>query len=219
MFKAVAFDLDGTLLDTLDDIADTANHILRAHGFPTHSNDSYQTFVGHGFATTITRALPQAQRDSTTVSTLSNEFEQLYAKNANNKTRPYPGIADLLTELVTKNIRLAVLSNKAHAYTQQYVQDQLSTWSFDIVLGQREGVAKKPDPAGALEIADFLKLPPQDIIYVGDSGVDMQTAVSADMYPVGVSWGFRPQDELQNQGAKAIIHQPSELLALLKSSE
>ncbi len=211
-FKAVLFDLDGTLLDTLDDLADSMNAVLERSGLPVHEVWKYKYFVGEGIVNLVRKALPEDKLDEETVSRLSAEMRQEYDSRWAGKTKPYDGIAELLDGLTLKKIRLAVLSNKPDNFTKIVVNKFLSRWSFDAVLGERPSVPKKPHPAGALEIAGLLNLKPCEFLYLGDTNVDMKTANSAGMYAVGASWGFRQVDELIKSGAKAIAGYPVELL-------
>jgi len=215
-FKAILFDLDGTLLDTLEDLGNSVNRVLAERGFPTHDLDLYRYFIGDGAMMLITRALPKQMRNNDTIQACVDEFKKDYSQNWKVKTRLYDGISEMLDELVTRNLKLAVLSNKPHKFTKQSVDKLLSNWRFEIVLGQRDAVPRKPSPEGALEIAEHLNAKPENVLYLGDSAVDMQTAVAAGMFPAGVLWGFRSMKELQDAGAKALIERPSEVLSLLR---
>lgn len=214
-FDAVLFDLDGTLLDTLDDLADAVNRVLAARGFPLHPIADYRYFVGDGSVKLIERALPPERCDSATRKDCLARFKLEYERNWNVKTRPYPGIPQMLDGLVERGVRLAVLSNKIDSFTRQCVAEFLPRWKFDVILGQREGIAVKPDPSGALEVAREMGLPPARFLYLGDTSVDMQTAHAAGMHSVGALWGFRDRDELERNGAKVIISKPMELLSIL----
>ncbi len=214
-FKAILFDLDGTLLDTLEDLGNSVNRVLAEKGFPTHDLDRYRYFVGDGALMLITRALPKQKRKNDVIQACFDAFQQDYSQNWKVKTRLYDGIAEMLDELVTRNLKLAVLSNKPHKFTKQSVDKLLSNWRFTIVLGQRDEVPRKPSPEGALEIAGHLNTEPENILYLGDSSVDMQTAVAAGMFPAGVLWGFRSAKELNDSGAKALLERPLEIISLL----
>jgi len=214
-YKAVLLDLDGTLLDSLEDLADAANRVLLARGFPTHTVDSYRYFVGDGPTMLITRTLPENQRDGETIGTCVDAYLEQYRRNWKVKTKPYEGVAEMLDELTERRLKLAVLSNKRHEFTERCVSDLLPNWTFDVVLGERDGVPRKPDPTGALEVAAHVNVPPADFIYLGDSAVDMKCAISADMFPVGALWGYRSAAELQESGAQALIKHPLEILDLL----
>ncbi len=213
--KAVLFDLDGTLLDTLEDLADSANHALVEMQMPLHPVDAYRYFVGDGMMTLIERIVPDDRRDPQTIMATAEAFRRHYTKNWHVKSRPYAGIGEMLTALVDAGLQLAILSNKPQDFTELCVERLLGDFSFAPVLGQREGIPKKPDPAGALEIADILNIAPEKFLYLGDTSIDMQTAGRAGMCAVGVLWGFRTEKELRESGADHLIQAPSDLLTLL----
>ena len=217
--KAILFDLDGTLLDTLVDIADSANSTLARYGFPTHSLDVYRYFIGDGVNMLISRALPKEKRSSDIIAKCVKGFREFYSLNWNAKTRPYDGVLELLDALAAKHIKMTILSNKPDNFTKQCVSELLPNHHFEMILGQRDGVPMKPDPAGALLIAENLGIAPSQFLYLGDSAIDMDTAVRAGMFPVGVLWGFRPLEELQEYGAQAVIERPVDLLELLDDSQ
>ena len=214
-YKAVLFDLDGTLLDTLEDIADAANRVLAGKGFPTHDVGAYRYFVGDGTAMLIKRALPKEKRNGDAFRTCLRAFMEDYGRNLFVKTKPYEGIPEMLDALTERGLKMAVLSNKPHSLTKKCIAERLSTWNFDVILGQHNGIPPKPDPAGAMEVSDRLNIRPADFLYLGDSGVDMKTAVASGMFPVGVLWGFRSMEELKKEGSLALIEHPSEVLNLL----
>jgi phosphoglycolate phosphatase len=215
-YHAVLFDLDGTLLDTLDDIGNAMNRVLAQNGFPTHPIDAYRHFVGDGAYMLTHRVLPETERDETTLHNCLEGFLKDYEQNWMIMTKPYEGVSEMLTELTTRGLKMAILTNKPHAFSKQCVAEFLSFWRFDIVIGQRNNFPRKPDPAGALEIAEFLHIPAANFLYLGDSAVDMQTAASASMFPVGALWGFRSANELKQNGAKVLIDHPLKLLNLLE---
>lgn len=216
-YKAVIFDLDGTLLDTIDDLADAANNTLSEMGFPGHPVESYKTFVGDGVEKLIERALPEANRDNETIKKGVEIQRNQYAQNWDNKTRPYDGVIEVLKELKQKEISVSIFSNKPDDFTKLCVSQFIPVHLLDIVQGARTGVPRKPNPTGALEIAGRLSVLPEETVYVGDTNTDMQTAVSAGMYAVGVLWGFRDKEELVSEGANTIISKPQELLELFKN--
>jgi len=211
-FRAVLFDLDGTLLDTLDDLADSMNASLRRFGFPPHPVDTYRILVGDGLLHLVSRALPEGHRDDTTVDNVASAQWEEYAKKWANKTHPYEGVPELLDTLQDRGITMCVLSNKPDDFTRIIVQKFLSKWRFAVVRGQSEDTPIKPDPTAANQIALKLGLRNSEFLYVGDSNTDMKTASAAGMFGVGVLWGFRPKDELIAAGAKALIERPSDLL-------
>jgi len=213
--KAVLFDLDGTLLDTLKDIGNAVNRVMAGKGFPTHELDIYRYFVGDGSAMLINRALPEEKRNDDVIRTCLKGFLEDYGRNWNVNTKPYEGIPEMLDALSDRGLKMAILSNKPHEFTKQCATELLSNWKFDEVIGQRNGIPPKPDPAGALEVAKRLHIPPVDFLYMGDSGVDMKTAVASGMFPVGALWGFRSMGELKDNGSLALVESPSEILSLL----
>ncbi len=212
---AVIFDLDGTLLDTLADIAASANEVLQSLGYPPHQLESYRRMVGSGVGRLFARALPPDAVNEAQLTECGERFREAYGRHWNVRTTIYPGIPELLDALQQRGLRMAVLSNKPDAFTQRCTDHYLARWPFEIVLGQRAGIPRKPHPAGALEILDHLAAPPQRCFYLGDADVDMQTATAAGLFPVGVLWGFRSAEELTRNGARALISHPMELLDLL----
>lgn len=212
---AVLFDLDGTLLDTLGDIASSANTVLAHLGFPQHELEAYRYFVGDGIEALAARILPDSEREATTVSRLVADIDREYGQHWADTTRPYEGIPELLQALTLRGTKMAVLSNKPNDHTKTMVSKLLPHWSFDIVLGARPCVPRKPDPSAALEIADKLSIPPSEFLYLGDTDTDMMTAKAAGMCPIGALWGFRTAGELSASGAKALIQNPMDLLRIL----
>ena len=216
-YEAVLFDLDGTLLDTVDDIGDAANRVLSNRGFPIHPISTYYQFIGEGVKVLFTRALPhQEERSEDLINTCLKEFVEDYRRNYDVKSKPYDGIPEMLNALSERNLKLAILSNKPDPLTKDCVTSLLSNWDFGVVFGQRDSVPRKPNPQAALEIAEKLTISPSNFIYLGDTAIDMKTAVSAGMFPVGVAWGFRPVKELKENGARVIIDKPIQLLDLIK---
>lgn len=216
-YKAIIFDLDGTLLDTVEDITDAVNRVLSRNGFPTHTLDAYRYLVGHGTTTLMTRALPQERRDNDTISSCVRMLREDYAMNWNVKTKRYDGIDKMLDAITARGLRMAILSNKIHKITTLSVETFLPHWTFDIVQGQCDTMPLKPDPTGALGIARQLDVLPSDCLFVGDTAIDMKTAVAAGMFSVGALWGFRPK-ELKQSGAKRLISSPPELPDLIDLS-
>ncbi|MDY6913672.1 MAG: HAD hydrolase-like protein [Planctomycetota bacterium] len=215
-YKAVLFDLDGTLLDTIVDLADAMNVVLARMGFPAHPVEPYKYFVGNGLVNIVRRALPEDSRDEETVALAAAGMSEQYAKHWAEKSRPYDGVRQLLDELAARNIAMAVLSNKPDEFTRQMVAHFFDGCPFSLVFGARPDVPLKPDPAAAIEIAGRLDIPPAEFLYLGDTGTDMQTACAAGCYAVGATWGFRPADELTENGAKTLIKHPAELLELIQ---
>jgi len=213
-YEAVIFDLDGTLVDSLEDLADSMNFVLESAGLPKHDTQAYKYFVGEGMEKLVFNALPENFRDRETVKIYTEKMKEEYNRRWNIKTRPYKNIPQLLDALSRMKTHMAVLSNKPDKFTKLIVKELLPSWNFEIILGQKEGIPRKPDPAGALMIASSLSIDPGKFIYLGDSGIDMQTASNAGMFAVGALWGFRKKEELIAHGAKALIEDPLELLKL-----
>jgi phosphoglycolate phosphatase len=216
MFKAVIFDLDGTLLDTLFDLANSMNNVLVRHRLPVHGVESYKQMIGDGVEFLVKRALPESMVNDETIKRFMDEYRDEYDKNWKNSTRPYDGIIDLIDALSSQGLRLNVLSNKPHDSTLTCVKEMLTYERFDIVLGHMPGENPKPDPHGAIEISDKLGISPDKFLYLGDTSIDMKTAVAAGMYPVGVLWGFRTREELLDNGAKMLLEKPMDLLDILR---
>ena len=213
-YQAVVFDLDGTLLNTVEDIAFAMNTVLARHNLPLHSVADYHYFIGKGLANLVRVTVPEPQRTAELLELYLAEIMEEYAKSLDTKTKPYAGIAELLTGLTEKGIRLAILSNKTHCFMPEVVKTYFSQWSFELVFGARPGIPIKPNPYSALEIAELLQLQPQQIVYLGDTDIDMQTAIRAGMFAVGAEWGFRSKEELIQHGAQLVIAQPCSLLEL-----
>lgn len=212
--KAVIFDLDGTLLDTLDDLADAMNTVLSRFGFPEHSPQAYKKFVGEGIRVMVSRALPEEKRDEEILMRCVNAMREEYGSCWDNKTRIYTGIPELLDRLASKGIPMSVLSNKPHHFTGIMVERLLGSWNFTCVFGEKDGI-RKPDPSRALEIASSLGIEPERICVLGDTWTDMETAQRSGMLPLGALWGFRTSQELLDSGAVALIEHPLELLDYL----
>lgn len=215
-YKAVLFDLDGTLLDTLDDIADSMNAALARMGYPVHHRDSFRYFIGDGIRVFAERVLPEDARKPEIIAECVALKRAEYDRHWSDKTRPYDGIPGLLDSLTEMGIKKAVLSNKPDAHTLIVVKKLLSRWEFDKVYGaDPPSIPVKPDPSGALRIAEELAIPPGEILYLGDTNTDMRTAVSAGMFPVGAAWGFRTREELMTAGAKVIAETPADVLRIM----
>jgi phosphoglycolate phosphatase len=214
-YAGIIFDLDGTLLDTIEDLADSMNQVLTDLGFPNHTLNAYKYFVGEGVEALIRRALPEDQLRPELLDHCLGALREEYSRRWENKTRPYPGIPELLDHLTGLGLKMAILSNKLDYFTRIMVARLLPRWRFDPVLGARPLVPKKPDPTGALEIAEALHLAPDCFLYLGDTGIDMKTASAAGMAPVGVLWGFRQAEELRSHGARWLIEKPGDLVSLI----
>lgn len=213
MNKRAIFDLDGTLVDSLRDIADAMDHVLDELGLPRRSHAEYERFVGDGARMLVRRALPdRADLEDTALAS----FRARYFARLIVHTRPYDGVEALLGALADRAIPTAVLSNKPHAATQAIVRQLFPAHPFVEVLGHRDDHPRKPDPASAFELARALGLSPSSILFVGDTPVDVETARAAGMIPVGVLWGMRARAELEGAGAAHLIAEPMELLELLR---
>lgn len=214
-YEAVLFDLDGTLLDTIADIAGAVNRALEKNGFPGHPVETCRAFVGDGARTLISRALPPGAATEDRIDRCLADFRADYAQHWHLATRPYPRIPELLDRLTGRGVRLAVLSNKPHEFTVKCIDRFLPGRPFEAVFGQRENVPLKPDPSAALDIATRMKVRPSACLFVGDSPVDMKTGASAGMRPVGVGWGFTDPDDLARHVDDAIAASPLDILALM----
>lgn len=216
MFKAIVFDLDGTLLDTIQDLANSMNSVLSTYGYPTHPVEKYNYFVGNGMVNLVKGALPQeVVANESDLTKYIEAYREEYNKRWDDTTRAYEGVPELLDGLTKRGIKMTILSNKPDKFTHLTVTKLLPNWKFDIIYGERPSVPRKPDPAGALEIAEILNIPVKEFLYLGDSGVDMETANAAGMYAVGALWGLRGADELLASGARTLIVKPAELIKLL----
>jgi phosphoglycolate phosphatase len=214
-FNGVIFDLDGTLVNSLEDIADSMNTVLKEYGFPTHGLTEYRAFVGRGMRNLVARSLPEDSRDETRIALCRDSLLKEYGMNCLNKTRPYEGITELIDGLDRRRIVRAVFSNKIDHLTKRIVEALFPGTPFQVVVGAGAGMPEKPDPAGVLSVARQLEIEPEHLIYVGDSDVDMETAHNAGMYPAGALWGFRTKEELAAHGAGSLIEHPSDLLGVI----
>jgi len=213
-FKGIIFDLDGTLVNSLEDISDAMNKVLQGLNFPTHTYDTYQYFIGSGLRNLVSKALPAANNSDDQIEICFECMINEYREMCTIKTKPYDGIVELLENLNSQNIKLAVFSNKANELTKK-IASKIFPNHFDQAVGLSTEALKKPNPFEALEISKKWNLKLEEILFVGDSDIDMQTAVNANMFPVGVSWGYRTEKELIESGATIVINSPSELLQLI----
>ncbi len=214
-YRAALFDLDGTLLDTLADLANSTNGVMRENGWPEHPQAAYRHFVGDGLEMLIRRAIPDSAISDATVQQAMQQFNEIYVDHWADAAKPYDGVDQMLKGLADAGIILAVLSNKPHAFTKECVAGLLSDHRFAEVCGVRDDGIRKPDPTNALRIADRLGFRLDEFLYLGDTNTDMQTARAAGMFAVGATWGFRDEAELRAAGADHIIHHPSAFLDLL----
>lgn len=213
MKKLLIFDLDGTILETLEDLADSTNYALKKNGCLKRSIDEVRQFVGNGIAKLIERAVPSGAGEELRRKVLE-DFKAHYKEHSADKTKPYDGIMDLLDELKRKEYLLAVVSNKAD-FAVQTLCERYFPGVFDFVVGERENVRRKPYPDSVFEVLENLKVEKEDAVYIGDSEVDVQTAIAADVDLIAVAWGFRSRETLRESGAKCIIEKPEEVLDLV----
>lgn len=211
MIQLVIFDLDGTLINTIDDLAASTNYALRQHGYPEHKRSEYRFFVGNGITRLIERSLPAEARQEAVIRQLREEFVAYYQKHKTDFSTPYPGIPELLDKLYHQGIQLAVASNKYQQGTTELIHYFFGQELFSVVSGQQEHIPTKPDPAIVNNILAQTGIPKSRTLYVGDSGVDMQTAANSGLTSVGVTWGFRPRQELEENGACYVADQPEEI--------
>ena len=213
MVRAVLFDLDGTLTNTLEDIADAMNRSLRLHGLPEWPLDAYRYLVGDGAKKLAERAVRDRQELALSV---QQEYQAYYQEHTRVKTQPYDGVPEMLRALQDKGLKLAVFSNKPDADTKNVVAHFFPDIPWAAVRGQVEGIPVKPDPTGALAVAEALQIPPAEFLYLGDTATDMHCAVNAGMLPIGALWGFRTAEELQSSGARQLVQHPMDVLSCLE---
>ncbi len=216
MQRAVFFDLDGTLLNTIADLAASMNEVLTQRGCPVHPVEDYRYFIGDGVRMLVIRALPPSLRTEEGVQETVQAFREVYARRWKETTRPYPGIEDLLQALVQQEIPLGVVSNKPHEPTLLCMQTFFSQVPFAVIQGMTQDLQPKPDPAGLLAALKFCGADPEHSLYVGDSGVDVQAARRAGLLAVGAEWGFRTREELLDHGAEFVVQHPLEVLQTAK---
>lgn len=212
--NCVIFDLDGTLLNTLDDLANAGNLTLEKFGYPTHEVQKYKYFVGNGMKNLIKRILPEDARTPENEAKVLSAFMEYYSAHSTDLTRPYDGIEDMIDTLKNKGVKIGMVTNKAHNAAIS-IMDKYFKGKFDYVLGQSEKFPLKPNPESAIFVCETLGSTPENSVFVGDSGVDMKTGRDGGFYPVGVLWGFRDEDELLSNGAKKCVSHPSELLNIV----
>lgn len=215
MYKTIIFDLDGTLLDTLEDIAISANFALTTLGFKAEESQKYRYFVGEGVIKLFENIFTSNPQNEETIHKAVHLFEEHYAKQFSKNTKLYDGVSKMLSFLQKRGYTMAILSNKPDSFTKMCVFKYLRQWNFELVYGSREGVPRKPHPEGALSIAKALHVSPDKCYYLGDTSIDMVTANSAGMIAIGALWGFRDEAELLENGAKHIVKDPSEVIKLL----
>ena len=217
MKHAVIFDLDGTLLNTLGDLRAATNHALEVRGLPPHSMEEIRQFIGNGIRLLICRAMPEGTPEAEIDAAL-DDFKAYYAAHIHDRTVPYDGIPQLLTALRKRGIQVAVLSNKIDSASQELIE-YFFPGKTDVVFCEHVGVPRKPDPTSCRMVMQQLGVQPEQVLYVGDSGTDMQTAKNAGLYAVGVTWGFRSKEVLLEYGADVLVHRPEQILQILDSDE
>ncbi len=216
-YQAAIFDLDGTLIDSLADLADSVNEMLAGRGFAEHTIDEYRYFVGNGSRKLIERALPQEKSaDPAYVDDAMAEYKECYARRLLNKTKPYDGIHEMLATLASEGVPMGICTNKHQSAADAIVGKLFPEGLFTDVIGDRDGLPRKPDPKKVLMIAEHMGVKPEHVAYFGDTSVDMDTAHNAGFFPIGVLWGFRPKEELVEHGAGVLISTPLELFKKVK---
>ena len=216
MKKIVIFYLDVTLLNKFADLANSTNYALKVLGYPIHEPDKYNFMVGNGINKLFERALPDGEKTEENVLRVRQEFVPYYDQHNADKSRPYPGVTELLETLQTAGMQLAVASNKYQAATEKLIAHYFPNIKFTAVFGQREGIPVKPDPIIVKEILQIAKVQEEETLYVGDSGVDMQTAINAGVTSCGVTWGFRPRTELESFHPDHIVDNAEEIKLLCR---
>lgn len=218
-YKAVIFDLDGTLLDTIEDIADSLNAVFQQKGYSIFSIEDYKYFAGRGIDELIHSAFQKGNIDTSEFDSVKRGYIEEYGKRQNAKTQIFPGIMELLQNLTTLGVSINILSNKPHFQTEGVVQHYFNDFPFAFVYGKKTNFEIKPNPESALEIVSKLQLTPKDVLYIGDTNTDIQTAKNAEFKSVGVLWGFRKKTELIEAGADYIVSQPYQILNIIKGDE
>ena len=214
-YKGIIFDLDGTLLDTIDDLGDSMNEVLKTYNLPTFTMEEYKMKIGGGFKGLAINSFPN-ETDLDTIEKAILLFSEIYDSRYLNKTQPYKDIDYILDELKKIGIKIGINSNKRDSYTNDLADKFFKRISFVAVYGEREWIPKKPDPTSALEIIQLMGLKAEEVLYVGDSMVDIMTANNAGIESVGVLWGFRDYEELSKYGATYIVSDPKEILTIVK---
>ena len=213
--KLAIFDLDGTLLDTIGDLAASCDAVMQMNGLPQHTTDEYRQMVGRGILRLVEAAIPEQMRSPEYVEKVRRDFVAYYLDHIDLHTHPYNGIPELINAMTERGVKIAVASNKFQTGTERLIRSFFPDVEFVAVLGQRVGVPLKPDPQIDLEIIEAAGVEPSETLHIGDSGVDMQTAHAAGVRAVGVTWGFRSREELAESGADVIVDHPEEILNLL----
>ncbi len=220
MIKAVIFDLDGTILYTLSDLANAMNEMLRFYGYPEEKDlNCHRLSIGTGARNYVKKCMPESQRENEEqVDRCLATYQEIYREKSSIETKPYDGIYDVMAFLNEEGIAINVLSNKPDAPTKDLAEKWFSDYNLVHVFGERSGIPRKPDPTAPLAIAEALGLPPEEIAFIGDSDVDILTGVNAGMVPIGVLWGYRDRELLEKSGAKLIAEKPVDLIKLIKNN-
>lgn len=216
MYKLIIFDLDGTLANTLEDLADATNYALTKHGYPIHSLDKFNYFVGNGVPKLIERALPEEKRNPDEVKKVQADFSEYYDIHSLDKTKAYDGVAEMLGKISAMGIKTAVATNKADEFVPVILKKLFPTFKFDFIQGSVEGLAKKPDPEIVNKILGEIGVTSDKAIFIGDSDVDIKTALNSDMKSIGCTWGFRGREELKAAGATYIVDSAEEIIEIIK---
>lgn len=214
MINSIIFDLDGTLLNTIEDLANACNYALTTLGYKTHEVEKYKTFVGNGRYKLVERMLPEDNRSVENIEKALELFDSYYEKHMIDMTKPYDGIMEMLDCLISKSINIAVVSNKPHEFTTEVVKNYFGD-RFEVVYGHKKNTKEKPDPWAVLEVIDEFKVNKDECLYVGDSEIDINTAKNAGVKSVGVEWGFRGKGELESAGANYIVNKSEQILEIL----
>ncbi|MCQ2450427.1 MAG: HAD-IA family hydrolase [Clostridia bacterium] len=215
MIKAVLFDLDGTLVNSIIDLSACANYALKEFGFLTHETEEYKYFVGNGIPKMIERALPSEHRNSETIEKVKDVFLREYSVHYADNTASYDGVKQLLCELKAKGMKIAVVTNKAQEMANKVVINAFGDM-FDIIFGKRDGIPSKPDPTAALTVMKEFGVKPNECVFIGDSGVDVMTGYNSGAVAVGHIWGYRDEKELRDNKAEYVIENPMQLLDIIK---
>ena len=214
MIKSIIFDLDGTLLNTIEDLANACNYALTTLGYKTHEVEKYKTFVGNGRYKLVERMLPEDRRDMDNIEKSLQLFDTYYEKHMIDMTKPYDGIMEMLDSLINRGINIAVVSNKPHEFTTEVVKNYFGD-RFKVVYGHKKNTKEKPDPWAVLEVIEEFNVNKDECLYIGDSEIDINTAKNAGVKSVGVEWGFRGKGELEAAGANYIVNKPEQILEIL----
>ncbi|MFA7076049.1 MAG: HAD family hydrolase [Candidatus Izemoplasmatales bacterium] len=215
-YNTMIFDLDGTLLDTIKDIQETMNQVMRINGYPEYSVEEYKYFVGSGVDILIQRVMRTSKIPDNMFPILKEGYYEVYAKQSKINTKVYDGILDLINELKSENISVNVLSNKPHTQTLDVINYYFKAGTFDLIYGKKEEFSPKPDPSSAFDLISSLGVKPEEVIYVGDTEIDIQTSKNAGFLSVGVLWGFRKKEELLQAGSDVIVENPLDIMRLIR---